>query len=107
MLYVGYIDTTFLLFLFSIILFMMLFWIYAKAIEKTAFRKTIPASQLREGDVILESKIWDGLTKHQAEQLRKSNKKYTIKEGVRFGPVFLITIIITILYGNLFLLFLI
>ena len=88
-----------------LIVFLTLFWSYAKVVEKYAFRKKIPTSKLREGDV-LEKMIWRGLTKDEVIEIRKKMKFVTIKEGVRFVPVFPIALIVTLLFGNLFLLLL-
>ncbi len=79
--------------------FLIIFWYYAKTIEKHVFVKRIPTSKLKVGDVLFESKEWEGITKEELEKLRK--KKYVkIKEGVRFGPVFFFALLLTVLYGN-------
>ena len=44
---------------------LLVFAVYSRSIEKKAFRKRIPASMLREGDVLLQSKQWKGLEKHE------------------------------------------
>jgi Flp pilus assembly protein protease CpaA len=85
---------------FVLVVLLAFFLVYAKVIEKYAFKKRISVSKLRVGDV-LEEMLWRGIT---AEELVAAKKKYkfvTIKEGVRFVPVFAITIIVTILFGNL------
>lgn len=106
MLYSGMADFIFLYSIFFLVLFVMIFWRYAKVIEKHVFMHEVPASQLREGDVLLEAKTWDGITKSEAEKLRKTRKKFRIKEGVRFGPVFFLALITTYLLGNTILMFL-
>jgi Flp pilus assembly protein protease CpaA len=85
--------------------FVMAFWRYAKVIEKDVFTRTVDAASLRVGDVLVDSKVWDGLSESQLAGLRKSRKKYVIKEGVRFGPVFFISLMLTMLYGNVLFLF--
>lgn len=101
MLYFNMIDFAMLSGLFISVFLIMVFWRYARVIEKKVFMKEVPASSLKEGDVLQESKIWDGLTAEEASRLRKTKRKYVIKEGVRFGPVFCIALVITIAFGNL------
>lgn len=105
MLYFSMIDFAMLSGLFVSVFLIMVFWRYARVIEKKVFMKEVPASSLREGDVLRGSKIWDGLTAEEAARLRKTRKKYVIKEGVRFGPVFCIALVITIAFGNLVFIF--
>ncbi|MCX6815812.1 MAG: A24 family peptidase [Candidatus Aenigmarchaeota archaeon] len=81
---------------------LMVFWAYAKTIEKYVFKKKIPTSKLRIGDV-LEEMEWRGITKEELIEVRKKHKFVTIKEGVRFVPVFPIALAITLLFGNLLL----
>lgn len=80
-----------------------LFWRYAKVIEQRIFRRKIPASHIRAGDV-LETMIWRGITAAEIKDLAKKRKFVVIKEGVRFVPVFFITLLVTVFYGNIFLL---
>jgi len=103
--YLGHMQPMLLLYSFLIILFLVLFYRYGRVIENHVFKKTIPASKLRVGDVILDSKTWDGLTEEQVREIKKKRKRVTIKEGVRFGPVFFLSLIITLLCGNLLFLF--
>lgn len=86
----------------TVILFLLfLFYYYGKAVEEVGFKKTIPVSELKEGDVLADSKRWDGLTKKQIEKIKKQRKNVTIKDGVRFGLSFFFTVIVTYYYGNL------
>ncbi len=86
---------------------LILFWYYAKTIENHIFKRRVRISDVKVGDVLLKSKEWEGITYDELKKLKRSKKKYvTIKEGVRFGPVFLFALIFTILYGNLIFLFL-
>ena len=102
-----YLDSYQLLFsftLFFLVLFLILFYKYGKAVEKMAFKKRIKLSELKVGDVIDSAKKWDGLTEEEIKKIKKSGRKYiTIKEGVRFGPVFFLALILTVIKGNLFL----
>ena len=105
MLYFNAVDFAMLSGLFLAMLLIMAFWRYAKVIEKRVFIREVPASSLMVGDVLMESKTWDGLTEDELEKLKKTKGKYTIKEGVRFGPVFFLALVATMVSGNLILLF--
>ncbi len=91
--------------IFLVLLFLTIFWRYGKVIEQHVFRKRIPVSRLKAGDV-LEEMNWVGLTKQQAAAMKKKKKFVTIKEGVRFVPVFFLSLVVTLLYGNVLLGFL-
>ncbi|MBS3054509.1 MAG: prepilin peptidase [Candidatus Aenigmarchaeota archaeon] len=93
-------SVTPLLISYFTVVFLVAFWRYATVVESNVFRKTVNAAAVKEGDV-LEDMIWIGLTKEQAESVRKKGGKAVIKEGVRFVPVFPITLVVTALYGNL------
>jgi Flp pilus assembly protein protease CpaA len=84
----------------SFLVFLMaLFWRYGVVVEKHVFRRKVSTSRLKAGDV-LEKGIWVGLTKEEVKKI-KANKRYVvIKEGVRFVPVFPITLAVTI-FGTL------
>jgi Flp pilus assembly protein protease CpaA len=97
-LYIYNIDR--LIWIYALVVFLTLFWVYGKVIEKYAFRKKIPASKLKVGDV-LDTMLWRGLTKEEIKDIQKKKRYVTIKEGVRFVPTFAITLIITLLFGNL------
>jgi Flp pilus assembly protein protease CpaA len=81
--------------------FLMLFWRYAMVLEKNFFVKRIPVSKLKPGDVIADSKKWVGLTEKEVEDIRRKRKTVKIKEGIRFVPAFPITLVVTVVYGNL------
>ncbi len=89
-----------MLFLPFLLTFILIFTNYARIIEKDMFKKKIPVSRLRVGDVILEDK-WRGLKEEDIKKLKKTRKTVWIKEGVRFAPVFLLTIAISFLIGDL------
>ncbi|MCS7135138.1 MAG: A24 family peptidase [Candidatus Aenigmarchaeota archaeon] len=81
----------------------LLFFVYrfSKTVEETAFKKRIPVSMLKEGDVLLESKLWEGLTKEEVKKIKKSGVKYVwIKEGVRFGLAFPLALLFTLFVGD-------
>lgn len=102
---VGYMPVDYMpLFkIFGLIVFVTLFWRYGKVIENRIFRREVSPSELKAGDV-LENMIWRGLTEEEVKKLRRTKKKYIVKEGVRFVPAFPLALAITILYGNLLLL---
>lgn len=82
-------------------------WKFVMSVEKVGFRRSIPVRKLRVGDVLLESRFWEGLTKEQVGKIKKSGKKViTIKDGVRFGPVFVIALLFTVFVGDAIALFL-
>lgn len=86
---------------FLVTIGLFLLWRFVKTVEEVGFKKRIPISQLREGDVLLESKIWEGLTKEQVKKIKKSWKKFVwIKEGVRFGLTFPLALLFTFLVGD-------
>jgi Flp pilus assembly protein protease CpaA len=88
--------------LLLILALLMLFWKYSKTVENNIFKKKIPTSKLRVGDVLLESKQWDGISEEDLAKIKRSGKKFvTIKEGVRFGMVFFIALIVTYFAGNI------
>ncbi len=86
---------------------LILLWRFVMSVERVGFRRKIPTSKLKEGDVLLESKVWEGLTKRQVNKIKKSVKRYVIvKDGVRFGPVFPIALVFTFFVGDFLALFL-
>jgi len=87
----------------TVALFVM--WKFAKIVEDVGFKKKIKVSQLKVGDVLLESKVWDGVTEKQLKKIKSSGKKYVvIKEGVRFAPAFPLALLFTLYFGDAFLL---
>jgi prepilin signal peptidase PulO-like enzyme (type II secretory pathway) len=80
---------------------------FGKSVEDFAFRKKIPVSKLKIGDVLLESKQFVGISARKIAAIKRSGKKYVvIKEGVRFAPAFPLALLFTLLYGDaIFLLF--
>lgn len=95
-------------------------WMFVKIIEKACMFKLVHPNKLTEGDWIAkEIKIKGkviagpkdlGIEKKQIKKLitlykQKKIKKVMIKEGIPFVPSFLIAYILTLIYGNLILLF--
>lgn len=80
---------------------LFILWRFAKTVEKIGFKKKVKISEVKEGDVLEDSKVWDGLTKEQVKKLQKSDKKHVvIKEGVRFAPTFPIALLVTVFFGD-------
>ena len=83
-----------------------------KAVDHIGMYKNIKVSELTEGDwvaknIYINKKLIAspkdlGLTKKQINILKKSAiLKIQIKQGVPFAPAFLITLIVTLVLGNL------
>lgn len=89
----------------SLIFLMFILFRFARVVEKYGFYKKIHVSQLKEGDVIGEDipklriykKLIRGLTKDEINKIRKIRKYVIIREGVRYGPVFPLALIVTLL----------
>ena len=94
-----------IMFMPIIIMLLFIFLQYGRFVEKNLFKKTIDTKNLRVGDVPVGAR-WRGLTEKEVRDLKKRGGKIQIKEGIRFAPVFIINLIITIIFGNLLLLFL-
>jgi Flp pilus assembly protein protease CpaA len=84
-----------------LVLLMGLFAVYGREIEKSVFRRKIRASELRVGMVLAASKTWTGASAEDVARLRKKGGKVAIKDGVRFGLVFFLTLAVTVVWGNL------
>lgn len=84
-------------------------WKFLKSVEKIGFTRKINTKNLQEGDMLgedikkldMDKKLIKGLTKEEVGKIRKLKKTVWIREGVRFGPVFPITMIATLFFGNL------
>lgn len=74
---------------------------FARAVENVGFKRRIPISKLRVGDVLLDSKVWEGITEKELKKIKRSGKRYVrIKEGVRFAPAFPIGLLFTLYFGD-------
>ncbi|MBI2542601.1 MAG: prepilin peptidase [Candidatus Aenigmarchaeota archaeon] len=81
---------------------MYIIWRFAKSIESYGFRKKVPVSGLKVGDMLLGEKKLVGVTAEQIKSLKKSGKKYVdIKLGVPFAAAFPLAILTTLFYGDL------
>lgn len=76
-------------------------WRFAKAVEDVGFKRKIPISKLKVGDVLIDSRVWEGITEKQWKIIKKSGKRFVwIKEGVRFAPAFPLALAFTLIYGD-------
>ncbi len=75
-------------------------WRYVKLIDKKIFVKKIHASKLRFGDIPVSAKLLRMPDPAMIKKLRAKGGYVKIKEGVRFTPVFLISFIFTVVYGD-------
>lgn len=85
-------------------------YLIIKSAESSSMFKTIPTTELREGDWITqkieinEKVIYDpkstGVTKEQIEIIKEHQEEIEIKEGIVFMPTFLIAIILSLTLGN-------
>jgi Flp pilus assembly protein protease CpaA len=85
-----------------------------KAVEQSCMLKTIPPSQLREGDWIVKDVVVAGkritgpkdlgVTKQQIAELQELSKKHKIlveiKNGIPFVPSFLLAFVVSLVIGN-------
>jgi Flp pilus assembly protein protease CpaA len=108
MLFTRYFDflplTSFTMFVLIIALAsvgLYILWKFVKAVENVGFKKKIPVSKLKVGDVPDYYKIWEGITEKELNKIKKSGKKYIwIKEGVRFAPAFPLALLFTLIFGD-------
>jgi len=82
----------------------LLFAKYGRFVEAHLFKRHIDAKRVRVGDVPIGNR-WRSLSKAEVQRIRARGGKIWIKEGVRFAPAFLITLLFTLLYGGIFALF--
>jgi hypothetical protein len=88
------------IFLFPPLLFLLLVFLhYGRFVEKTIFRKRVDVKDLKVGDVPVGEK-WRVLSRKEIRSLRKRGGEIWIKEGVRFAPVFFLTLVAMLLFGN-------
>jgi len=89
--------------LFSVVV-LYIVWRFAKSVELHGFRKRVPISKLKVGDMLLSEKKLIGVTEEQIKALKNSNKTHVnIKLGVPFAVAFPIALLVTLFYGDLIL----
>jgi Flp pilus assembly protein protease CpaA len=97
-----------LLFVFPGLLCFLTFYlyIYSKSIDECCMIREIPTNKLREGDWLYSNvKIgvktikarWDGVSNNEIKEILKKHKTVTIREGIVFSPVFLISFLLLII----------
>jgi hypothetical protein len=109
-LYVKMIDFGFFLLIsllaLALTIFIFFIWKFAKAVEEVGFKKKIPVSKLKVGDVLLENRLWEGITEKELRKIKRTKKFVWIKEGARFAPTFPLALLFTIYFGDGIFLFL-
>jgi Flp pilus assembly protein protease CpaA len=74
---------------------------FARLVENSGFKKRIPISKLKVGDMLVSETKLVGITKQQIAKMKRSGvKSVWIKEGVRFIPAFPLAILFTLYYGD-------
>jgi len=74
---------------------------FSKNVEEIEFKKKIPVSKLKVGDVLEDSVEFVGMSASEVAKIKRSGKKFVvIKEGVRFAPAFPLALLFTLLYGD-------
>lgn len=82
-----------------------------KVTEEVGMIATVSADKLTEGDWLVSSikvgnKIikpkWEGLSKKEIFMLQKLKKRVIVKYGIPFVPAFLLALLVSILFGNMF-----
>ncbi|TAL48355.1 hypothetical protein EPN87_00735 [archaeon] len=77
---------------------------FAKSVENVGFKKRIPVSKLKVGDVLLESRLLEGINEKQLRKIRHSGKKFVwVKSGVPFVLAFPFALLVTLYIGDLLL----
>lgn len=101
------------LFLISMTLVVLIvFQKFAKSVEE-GFLIRIPVSKLKVDDTIgqdlprlgIYKKLIKGLTKKQVRKIKRHKKYVIIKEGIRYGIVFPLSVLFTLFFGDLIFLF--
>lgn len=100
-----------ILFIFAIFLIIVpLLIIFVSAVQESSMKRLKSWKELTEGDWLISNvKIGkklikpsaDGLSKKDILMIKKSGKKVWILDGMPFVPVFLISVIISLILGNL------
>lgn len=86
-------------------------FVFLRTVDEKGMRRKVKSTELREGDVLskrielsgkkLGGRI-EGLSNEEIKIIRKNLKEVEIIDGVRYIPSFLITLLFTIHYGNIF-----
>jgi len=105
----GFSDSLF--FILGLIVFTLpYFYIYVKSVDEACMIKRIKASRLSEGDWLYKDlKVgrktikakWDGLNKSEIKSIQKKLNFVTIRQGIPFTPVFLISFILLFFFWKI------
>lgn len=95
--------------LFFLAFILVIFWRFARSIEKGFYRR-IPVSKLKVDDMLGEDipslkisrRLIRGLTAEEVKKIKKMKKYVTVREGVRYGLVFPLALVFTLLVGDFF-----
>ncbi len=95
---------------FSLLLVVLLpvLYVFAKTVEEVGFNKKIHVSKLKVDDVIGEDlpelnifkKEIRGLTQEEVRKIKKNRKYVIVRDGVRYSPVFVISLAFTLIFGG-------
>lgn len=105
----GFSDSLF--FVLGIIVFALpYFYIYVKSVDEACMIKRIKTSKLSEGDWLYKDlKVgrrtikakWDGLSKAEIKSIQRKLNFVTIRYGIPFTPVFLISFILLFFFWRI------
>lgn len=102
-----------ILFSLSFLTFILIFFHkFSRTIEESFYMR-IPVSKLKVDDMLGEDipnlKLFKrhikGLTEKQVKLIKKKRKYVVVREGIRYGIVFSLTLLFTLFFGDFFLLF--
>lgn len=91
---------------------LFVFYRFSKIIEQSFYKK-IPVNKLKVDDMLGENipelrlykRYIRGLTKEQIKKIKKTRKYVVIREGIRYGIVFPLALLFTLLFRDFFLFF--
>lgn len=86
---------------------------FAKFADNFIYRKKIKTTELVEGDVIaqkikelkINGKRYEGITENDIKKIKKLLKYVYVKDGVRYAPVFFLTILFFLLFAKYIIIF--
>lgn len=105
----GFLNNLFFI-LGSIIFVLPYFYLYIKSVDESCMVKRIRTSKLAEGDwlyndiMIGKKRIkakWDGLSKLEIKLIQKKFNFVTIRNGIPFTPVFLISFVLLFFFWRI------
>ena len=91
-----------------VLLLSIILIVFLRFVEEKGFYRRISTKRLNVDDMLgedisslkLYKKHLRGLTKEEVLKIRRNRTTILIREGVRFGPAFPLTLLFTLLYGN-------